>query len=361
MFTVLVFLVVLSVLVLVHEIGHFVVAKRAGMKVEEFGFGFPPRLWGIRRGQTTYSINLIPFGGFVRIFGEEGEERAAKGSFSYASFWWQLAVIVAGVCMNFLLAVVLLVVSNFGGLRVGLFDDAMRARATDLKVQILQVAPQSPAESGGLRPLDEIIGFRGDDSRLTLTPTTEAVQAFAYAHAGASVRMVVRRGIDTQEVPLQLRAAIGPGQGPIGISLALTGVIRYSWYESIWRGALDAWNLFLGTLIGYWGLLSSLFMSGSLGAEVSGPIGIATLTGQAARIGFTYLLQFMAMISVNLAVLNILPFPALDGGRAVIVLAERVRGKALRASTERAINSFGFLLLLALMIAVTIKDIVKFF
>jgi regulator of sigma E protease len=173
--------------------------------------------------------------------------------------------------------------------------------------------------------------------------------------------MVVRRGSEVRDVSLQLRSVLGPGQGPIGISLALTGVIRYPWYESIWRGAVDAWRLFLATLFGYWGLLSSLFTTGSLGADVSGPIGIAALTGQAARIGFTYLLQFMAMISVNLAVLNILPFPALDGGRAVIVLAERLRGKALRESTERGINALGFALLLALMVAVTVKDIVKFF
>jgi regulator of sigma E protease len=117
----------------------------------------------------------------------------------------------------------------------------------------------------------------------------------------------------------------------------------------------------VATLIGYWGLLASLFATGNLGADVSGPIGIATLTGQAARVGFTYLLQFMAMISVNLAVLNILPFPALDGGRAVIILVEKLRGRALRESTERSINALGFALLLALMVAVTVKDIVKFF
>ena len=119
--------------------------------------------------------------------------------------------------------------------------------------------------------------------------------------------------------------------------------------------------LFAATLAGYWGLLKSLFMSGHLGADIAGPVGIATMTGQAARVGFTYLIQFVAMISVNLAVLNILPFPALDGGRAVMVVAEKFRGKPMSETAERAINSFGFLILLALMVAVTIKDIVKFF
>lgn len=361
MFTFIVFLIVLSVLVLVHEAGHFFAAKRAGMKVEEFGFGFPPRLWSFRRGGTLFSLNLIPFGGFVRIYGEEGEHRTAPGSFSHAPFRWQFAVIVAGVLMNFLLAVVLLMVSNFGGLRVGLFDDDMRARATSQKVQILQVASDSPAQRGGVRPLDEIIGFREGAGDYVLTFTAEDVQTYAYAHAGEDVVMVLQRGDAVIDTPLTLREPQGPGQGPIGISLALTGVIRYPWYESIWRGFVDAVRLFVATIIGYGTLIASIFTDGRSMTDVSGPIGIATLTGQAARVGLTYLLQFMAMISVNLAVLNILPFPALDGGRAVIVLAERIRGRALAESTERAINGIGFAVLLALMVAVTVKDIVQFF
>jgi regulator of sigma E protease len=361
MFTLIVFLLVISVLIFVHELGHFVVAKRTGMIVEEFGFGFPPRLWSFKWRGTVYSINLIPFGGFVRIFGEEGEHRRAQGSFGHAGFWSQLGVVVAGVFMNFLLAVVLLIICNSLGLRVGLFDDQMKARATDQHVQILQVAPDSPAQKGGLQSLDEIVGFKAPNGALTTTGTPEAVQQYAFAHAGTPVVMVVRRGVTDTDIPLALRQAQGPGQGPIGISLALTGVIRYPWYESIWRGAWDAALLFLATLAGYWGLLKSLFVDGRLGADIAGPVGIATMTGQAARVGFTYLIQFVAMISVNLAVLNILPFPALDGGRAVMVAAEKFRGKPLSESAERAINSFGFLVLLALMVAVTIKDIVKFF
>lgn len=360
MFTLLVFLLVISVLIFVHESGHFLAAKRAGMRVEEFGFGFPPRLWSFRYRGTLYSINLIPFGGFVRIYGEEGEHRHAEGSFSHARWWSQLAVVIAGVFMNFLLAVVLLMACNFLGLRVGLFDDQMKARAVDRRVQILQVSPGSPAESGGLQSLDEILGFRTAGG-IERTDSPETVQNYAFAHAGTPVTMVIRRGNATTDIPLKLRQAIGPSEGPIGISLALTGVIRYPWYESIWRGAVDAWWLFVGTLLGYWGLLSSLFVNGRLGADITGPIGIATMTGQAARVGFTYLIQFVAMISVNLAVLNILPFPALDGGRAVMVIAEKLRGKPMSETAERAINSFGFIILLALMVAVSIKDIVKFF
>ena len=151
--TVIIFIIVLSVLVFVHEFGHFIVAKRAGMKVEEFGFGFPPRLWGIKRGETTYSINLIPFGGFVKIYGEEGEHRNESGSFSSKPIGVRLKVVVAGVVMNFLLAAFLLMFLNYVGIRVGIGDetDDISASAKDKKIQILQVVDNSPAQEAGFK------------------------------------------------------------------------------------------------------------------------------------------------------------------------------------------------------------------
>lgn len=351
MFTLVVFLAVISVLVFVHELGHFIMAKRAGMKVQEFGFGFPPRLWGKHYKGTLYSINLIPFGGFVRIFGEQGDARREPGSFGHGTFLQKTLVIVAGVVMNFAFAAVLLMAGNFLGLRVGLFDAQMMSRATDKKIEIIQIAPGSPADTGGLRPLDEIRGFT----------TPEEVQAFAFTHAGQSVVFPIRRGTTNLDIPLNLRPRSPTGEGPIGISLALTGVVHYPWYESLWRGVTTAANLFVATLLGYYGIIASLFQTGRLSADISGPIGIATLTGQAARIGINYLIQFVAMISINLAVLNILPFPALDGGRLVLVIAEKIRGRALSHHIEDMINGLGFFILISLMVAVTVKDIVKFF
>lgn len=359
MFTFIVFIVVISLLVLVHEFGHFFAAKKSGMRVEEFGIGFPPRLLSVKRGGTVYSFNLIPFGGFVRIYGEDGEHRTAPGSFGHGTFLQKMAVVIGGVFMNVVLAALLLMLGNFMGLRVGLFDAADAARAQDVRIQILQVAPQSPAEQSGLRALDQIIGFREGTTLLAVT-SPESVQRYAQTHAGTPVTMVVRRGSSDVDVPIKLRQA-APGQGPIGISLAMTGTIRYPWYTSIWRGIANAGVLFWATLVGYWQLLAGIFVDGKMASEVSGPIGIATLTGQAARVGFNYLIQFVAMISINLAVLNILPFPALDGGRAVLVAAERLRGKALSEQVERTINAVGFMVLIALMIAVTVKDLIKVF
>jgi regulator of sigma E protease len=147
----------------------------------------------------------------------------------------------------------------------------------------------------------------------------------------------------------------------LGISLALTGVVSYPWYESIWRGIYDVGLLIGGTVLGYYNILKSLVSHGTLGAEVSGPIGIATLTGQAARIGFNYLLQFVAIISINLAVLNIFPFPALDGGRLVLLLIEKIKGSPIHRRTEGLINAAGYYFLIALMLYITYKDIARYF
>ena len=360
MMTAIIVILAISVLVFVHEFGHFWAAKRAGMRVDEFGFGFPPRLWSTQYNGTRYSINAIPFGGFVRIFGEDGGHAEAPGSFGRGTFWQRVGVIVAGVVMNFVFAAVLLMLVNFLGLRIGIFDEPTASRARDAYVQILQVVPDSPAETGGLKPLDAIVGFR-ESGVLVPVVGPEDVQTVADENVGEPVVLVIRRGSEQIDVPLTLRKPGGPGEGPIGISLALTGVVSYPWHEAIWRGAVDAGRLFASILNGYWQIIATLFTDGTLDAGVSGPIGIAALTGQAAKVGFNYFLQFIAMISVNLAVLNIIPFPALDGGRLLLLIAERLRGRALARSTEYAINAAGFLILVLLMVAVTARDIVRFF
>ncbi len=361
MITALIFIAVLGILVLVHEYGHFVMARRAGMKVEEFGFGFPPRLFGIKKGETIYSINWIPFGGFVKILGEDGDLRDDPRSFGSKSIFARLKVVVAGVVMNLLFAIILLILGNFFGLRIGLFDDAMINIARDKKIQIVQVASNSPAEKAGLQTLDEIVGFDLGNGKTLQTDTIEEVQAFTAEHKGEKVAIMIKTGKDVTAKQVELRANPPPGEGSMGISMALTGVVSYPWYESIWRGFQDAYVLIYNTVAGYALLIGTLFSSGKLIAEVSGPIGIANVTGQAARVGFNYLMQFVALISINLAVLNIVPFPALDGGRVLFLLIEKIKGSPINKKIEAIANSVGFALLITLMIYVTIKDITKFF
>ncbi len=360
MLTLIVFIIVLSVLIFVHEFGHFIVAKRAGMKVEEFGFGFPPRLWGIKKGETVYSINWIPFGGFVKIFGEDGQSRDDRKSFASAKARVRVAVVVAGVAMNFLLAVVLLSIGNAVGLRVGLIDEVQMKQAQDIKVQIIQVAASSPAEKADLLILDEIVGFRVDGKEI-LTKSVEEVQDFISQSKGREITIILRSGSQQKEKTLIPRANPPAGEGALGISLAMTGIVKYPWYQAIGRGAMDSVSALQVTAMGYAGIIKSLFTTGKTGAEISGPIGIAVITGQAARLGFSYLLQFVAIISINLVVLNIIPFPALDGGRLFFIGIEKLKGKPVSQKIENAVNAFGFALLILLMVYVTTKDIVKFF
>ena len=360
MFTALIFIIVLGVLVLVHELGHFVVAKRAGMKVEEFGFGFPPRLFGFKKGETIYSINWIPFGGFVKIFGEDGSEEALKNSKSFSSKkpGIKAGVIVAGVVMNILLAFVLLSFGNTLGLRVGVEQE--NARIKNIKVQIIQVVPESPAALAKLEILDEVIGFKFQNKYFE-TKNIEDVQNFISQHKGEPIFAQLGRGgkiIETEIVP---RANPPAGEGALGVSLALTGVIKYPWYEAIYRGGQQTEILLVNTVYGYGNIIKKVITDGSLGAELSGPIGIAKFTGQAARIGFAYLIQLTAILSINLAILNIIPFPALDGGRLLFIIIEKLRGSPISRKMETLVNSVGFAFLILLMIYVTTKDIIRFF
>jgi len=360
MITAIIFIIVLGVLVFVHEFGHFVFAKRAGMKVEEFGFGFPPRIWGIKKGETLYSINAIPFGGFVKILGEGGEEANNPRSFSSKAIGPRLKVIIAGVTMNFFLAVVLLMITNFFGLRIGLIDDKTASLARDKQVQIIEVSKDSPADKAGLKLLDEVSGFKVNGLLETVS-NAEDVQAFIQKNTGKSLTIVINRNEEILEKEIVPRVNPPVGQGALGVSLALTGVVSYPWYEAMWRGVFDAVVLTMNTVIGYFVLFKTLLFQGKLIADVSGPVGIATLTGQAARMGINYLMQFTAMISINLAVLNIIPFPALDGGRALLIIIEKLKGSPVNKKAEQLVNTVGFMFLIALMVYVTTKDILRFF
>src|SRR3989344_2226333 len=380
MFTATIFIIVLGILVLVHELGHFVMAKRAGMKVEEFGFGFPPRLLAWRRrpgadieiafgtkslktdnsNNTIFSINLVPFGGFVKIFGEDSGEEAMKSSRSFSSkkAGVKVGVIIGGVAMNLILAFVLLSFGNILGLRVGLEDGSQNAK--DPKVQIIQIVPNSPAALAKIEVLDEIIGFNLGGQNFE-TKTIEKIQNFINSHKGQQLTVLVRRGKELVEKEVVPRVNPPENEGALGISMALTGVIKYPWHEAVYRGGQQTGILLINTVYAYGNIIKKVFLTGYPGIELSGPIGIAKFTGQAARIGFAYLIQLTAILSINLAILNIIPFPALDGGRLLFIIVEKFKGSPIPRKVENLANSLGFALLILLMIYVTTKDVIRFF
>ncbi|MBI2484762.1 RIP metalloprotease RseP [Candidatus Uhrbacteria bacterium] len=352
--TVLVFIAVLSLLVFAHEFGHFLMARRAGMKVEEFGFGFPPRLFGMRRGATLYSINAIPLGGFVKIKGESGDYAEEGDSFAHKSVFVRFSVLVAGVAMNVILAFVLLSVGFATGLP-SVVDDTLpaSARVHGEATRIVEVLPESPADRAGIKVADELVMIDNQ-----LFSTTE--MAYSYlARAEEPVELLLRRGETHVRLTLTKEEIAGVEGSVIGVVLMRSGIVSYPVPSAVAHGAVATGQLTRSIVVGFWDLLRSLVNAKPVPFEVSGPVGIAVMTGEVARLGIPYLIQFTALLSLNLAVLNILPIPALDGGRIFFLLIEAVRARRVSAHVETVVHNLGFLLLLLLVVLVTYRDLVR--
>lgn len=358
MITIIIFLVILGLLVFVHELGHFMMAKRAGMKVHEFGFGFPPRIFGIKRGDTIYSINLIPLGGFVKIEGEDGSDTSDPQSFVNKTGWQRFGVLIAGVTMNALFAWFLIAI----GLGIGLptpiseeIDLPKSAIVRNVSVTITGVAAGSPAEQAGLKTFDVVQKIANEP-----VDSIEEAQSLTTAHAGQSTVYEIRRGSEVFEKTITPRMTPPEDEGPLGIGLESVGQVAFPWYEAIYRGFTSTLNLIWFTLAAFGGLIADLFRGESVGEALSGPVGIAVLTRDVAQLGIIYLIQFTAVLSVNLAILNALPFPALDGGRILFLIVEKIRRKKLPIKAEQTANAIGFMLLILLMVFVTVKDFGRF-
>lgn len=354
MSSVILFIVILSLLVLVHEAGHFFTALWTGMKVEEFGVGFPPRLFGWKRRGIRYSINWIPIGGFVKIKGETGEDRHDPEAFVSKPAWKRLLVLSAGVIMNAVLAVVLL----SAGYLVGapqVLDETTSPQAVvrDVSVQVYTVLDGSPAQSAGLAVGDQIVSI--DDQ--IVTDETQA-QTYIKAHSDAVMHFAVKRGESyyTYELtPTQLAQV--QDHKAIGIGMVRVGTVSYPWYLAPIKGAQATvaigWQM-IGALLD---LVRGLIVEQRVSIDLSGPVGIAMLTGQVAQLGFSHVVQFAALLSINLAIINFIPFPALDGGRALFVALEKFRGKPVSAKAETITHNIGFGLLMILILVVTYRDI----
>ena len=353
--TILIFTAVLSLLVFVHEFGHFITAKRAGIRVDEFGFGFPPRAFGIKRGHTIYSINWIPLGGFVKIKGESGEFSRDKDSFSNKGAWTRGLVLTAGVIMNVLLAWFLLSVGYVMGMPQVIEDLSPYAKVTDRKVQIVQVLKDSPAEKAGIEAGDAVVAVGG-----TAVQQPDDLRAYTSGREGQTVRVTVRRKNETLDKDVTLAMIKETGRPGMGVALVATGFVAYPLWLAPVQGAVATWAFTREIFSAFFGLIFDLFRAQKVSVEFSGPVGIAVLTSEVAKLGFRYLLQFTALLSLNLAVINILPIPALDGGRVLFLVIERLRGHAVARRTEAMAHSIGFALLMLLVLFVTFHDVAKY-
>lgn len=366
--TIIIFILVLGLLVFVHELGHFMVARWHGIKAEEFGFGFPPRLggvfynehtgkWEFVRGNrevvsknTVYSLNWIPFGGFVRIKGEDGSGAREADSFAGKSAWRRVQVLAAGVVMNFLLAWVLLSVVLMMGFpqTVDPGDSVLAGRQAEIQIQ--RVLPGTPAETMGLRMGDVIMTVDGVPMK-----TLNQVQEYIRGHKGTEITMKLDRGDKVIALSGTPRIDYPAEEGSLGIVFAATVLMQYPPIEAVKEGGLQTYRLTGAMVTGLWQLVSG---QGSF-SDVSGPVGIAQYTRQATDLGIAYLMFFAAVLSINLGIINILPFPALDGGRILFIAIESARGRPVSQRTEGIFHQFGFLLLITLMIVVTAHDVAR--
>lgn len=348
------FFAVLAVLVLSHEFGHFIAAKKSGIRVDEFGFGFPPRLFGVKKGETLYSINLIPFGGFVKIHGEDGsigssQEDKNSRSFSSKSISVRALVIAAGVVFNVALAWFLISLGYMAGMPTSVGTVPPGAEIMGKKVVILEVQENSPAKTAGLQPGDELAGFN----------SVEEAQKFISDNRGKETEINYQR--DEKNFSVKLTPRINPpaGQGAIGIAMDEIGTIKFSWFRSVWEGLKTTYFLLIAVAQSIFYFIYNAVKGAGGWEQVMGPVGIIGVTGTAAKFGFVYLLGFISILSINLAVINILPFPALDGGRLLFLLIEKIKGSPVNPKVSGIIHSIGMALLLILMLAITYRDILK--
>lgn len=360
--SVIIFIIILGILVFVHELGHFLIAKKSGIRVDEFGIGFPPKLWSKKRGETVYSINAIPFGGFVKIHGEDPEEDATldkdKGrNFAYKSKWIQASVLAGGVFFNFVFAWLLISFGFMTGLPTPVSDDE---RVRDAQLVITMVSPDSPAGLAGIKPGDVITEMSSGENILPdIYP--ESISNFIEAYGKSEINILANRGERVLEFSMVPEEGIVAGRVAIGISMDMIGILRLPPHEALIQGGVSTYNLTILISKGLGSFIKDAFTGNGALSQITGPVGIVGIVGDVTELGLAHLIAFTAFISINLAIINLMPFPALDGGRLLFVLIEAIKGTPIKPKIANTLNAIGFMLLILLMIVVTVNDILKLF
>jgi regulator of sigma E protease len=415
--TIIVFLIILGVLVLIHELGHFIAAKKQGIMVEEFGFGYPPRIFGIKKGETLYSINLIPIGGFVKLYGEEYDDVDRKRlinkerAFSYKKPWQKSLVVVAGAVGNFILGWILISCLFIKGIPA----------PTD-RVIVEQVQKNSPAAEAGFLQGDVVIKI---NDQITVSPANkkhivlkgenlwiiseryyktgekfgeltrinnirnpniiyvdqvidipniiqEKQQEYAIKSSdnlidltkklsGKKITMTIVRKGKERNLTIIPRKNPPNGQGPLGIVITNFVEKKYPWYQAPFYGLIEAFNITRMIVVELIKTILLLLSFKKPSVDITGPIGIARFTGQAIKFGSNAIMELVALLSLNLAVVNLLPFPALDGGHLVLNLYEWVTRRRVNKTFEKYLNFLGFILLLTVAVLISVNDIIKIY
>ncbi|MSU74282.1 hypothetical protein EXS57_00710 [Candidatus Kaiserbacteria bacterium] len=358
--SIVIFIVVIVALIVVHEFGHFVVAKWSGMRVDEFGLGYPPRAMILGKiGETEYTLNWLPFGGFVKIFGEDGEGGDPR-AFSKRPRILQALVLIAGISMNLLLAYILITGALIAGTpRVLSEDEVVSAHTVELAVA--NVLPVSPAALAGLLPGDSIMSAK-DTKGEWRAVDPKSFSAFIAASGGEVITLEVKRNGDVQTITATPKTGVAVSDSPryaLGVEVATIGVVPLPFWSAVTEGAHFTWEATRLTAVGLWHFFYGIFTFSADLSQVAGPVGIAGVVGSASMQGFGSLFSIMAIISINLALINLIPVPALDGGRLLFVIIESIIRRPIKASVAHAVNAIGFVFLILLMVVVTAHDIFK--
>ena len=363
MLTILIVIATLALLILIHELGHFLSAKLAGLRIEEFGFGFPPRLFGKKIGETIYSLNLVPFGGFVKIYGESDRSLPdipeKERNFAFKSVGVRAIILISGTLNNFIFGWLLLSFIFFIGVPT-LADDTNRSQLKDIQITISMVAPNSPADLAGLKPDDKILEIKTSNESLPAKDFNSFLE-FIEKHKGEKLVFTILRGKQIFDVEVISRANPPKNEGPTGIALAEIGFSKLPFLKSLTTGltfSLKIASVILETL---GKIIKNLFIGAPVEEIIVGPVGIVGIVNQVTHLGLSYLFRLIAIISLNLAVLNILPFPALDGGRLVFLGIEKIKGSPVSKKVEQIIHATGFAFLILLMVIVTVRDVIRIF
>lgn len=359
------FLVILLVLVIVHEFGHFIVAKWVGMRVDEFAFGFPPRLFSKKKGETVYAFNLLPLGGYVSIWGENGseEDKQKNGAmyhpraFGNRPWWAQLLVLIAGVTMNMVLALLIFITISYGNIEMSSSDEVYGSRVKDAHIMIVDSSPESPAYKAGIVPGSILVDVTSNKKVADLTSTSSLVTFIEKHQDDAFSITYIRPDGGLASTTIAAVYGIVPDKKALGIAIDKVGIVKTSFIEAITIGTQRTYNITMLTFQGLQSLVQSFLQGEGVVGSLSGPVGIARIVSETSDYGYVAILTLIAILSINLAIFNILPFPALDGGRIIIVFIETIFRKKIPFKYYSWSNVVGFSLLMLLLVVVTVHDI----